>query len=110
MKAVLGRVFIALLLCFGFTVPALSQPAMWRISDEDSQVWLFGSVHAFNARVKWRTAAFNRALNAADLVYFEMPTTVSGDEYLQAMVQLGLNRKGKVLSDYLNQKQEAQLA
>jgi len=67
-------------------------------------------VHAFNSRVKWRTAAFNKALKDADLVYFEMPTTVSDDEYFQAMVKLGLNRKGKVLSDYLNKKQQGQLA
>ena len=110
MKAVLGRVLIALLLCFGLTLPALAEPAMWRISDDDSQVWLFGSVHAFNSRVKWRTTAFNKALKAADLVYFEMPTTVSDDEYVQAMVKLGLNRKGKILSDYLSKKQKIQLA
>ena len=110
MKAALGRAFIALLLCFGLTVPALADPAMWRISDGDSQVWLFGSVHAFNARVKWRTASFNKALKAADLVYFEMPSTVSEDEYTQAMLSLGLNRKGKLLSDYLSKKQQIQLA
>jgi len=110
MKAALGRAFIALLLCFGLALPALAAPAMWRISDGDSQVWLFGSVHAFNSRVKWRTVTFNKALKAADLVYFEMPTTVSDDEYTQAMLTLGLNRKGKILSDYLSKKQQIQLA
>jgi hypothetical protein len=110
MKAALGRAFIALLLCFGLTLPALADPAMWRISDEDSQVWLFGSVHAFNSRVKWRTTTFNRALKTADFVYFEMPTTVSDDEYAEAMLTLGLNRQGKILSDYLSKKQQIQLA
>lgn len=110
MKAALSRALIALLLSFGLALPALAAPAMWRISDGDSQVWLFGSVHAFNSRVKWRTPAFDKALKTADLVYFEMPTTVSDDEYFQAMVQLGLNRKGKLLTDYLSKKQQIQLA
>jgi uncharacterized protein YbaP (TraB family) len=39
-----------------------------------------------------------------------MPTSVSDDEYVQAMAQLGLNRNGKQLSDYLNRQQRAQLA
>ena len=110
MKAALCRAFIALLLSIGLVLPAAAAPAMWRISDEDSSVVLFGSVHAFNSRVQWRTPAFNKALKAADLVFFEMPTTVSDKEYLQAMAKLGLNRKGKLLSDYLTQKQRTQLA
>lgn len=109
MKAAFSRALIALLLTFGLATPSWAAPAMWRIADEDSQVWLFGSVHAFNSRVKWRTSTFNKALKDADLVYFEMPTTVSEDEYFQAMVKLGLNRKGKLLSDYLTRKQRGQL-
>ena len=110
MKAALSRALIALLLMIGLAAPAAAAPAMWRISDDDSQVWLFGSVHAFNTRVKWRTSAFNKALKDADLVYFEMPTTVSDDEYFAAMAKLGLNRKGKLLSDYLTKKQQVLLA
>jgi len=110
MKAALSRALIALLLSLGLALPAVAAPAMWRIADEDSQVWLFGSVHAFNTRVKWRTTAFNEALKDADLVFFEMPTSVSDDEYFQAMATHGLNRKGKVLSDYLTKKQQVQLA
>lgn len=110
MRATLSSVLVALLLSTSIALPAIAAPAMWRIADDDSQLWLFGSVHAFNSRVKWRTPAFNRALREADLVYFEMPTSVSEDEYFQAMAQLGLNRKGKQLSEYLTKKQRAQLA
>ena len=67
MKAALSRALIALLLMIGLAAPAAAAPAMWRISDDDSQVWLFGSVHAFNTRVKWRTSAFNKALKDGDV-------------------------------------------
>lgn len=110
MQASVSRALLALLLCLGLALPAWAAPAMWRIADEDSQVWLFGSVHAFETRVKWRTPAFNRALKNADLVYFEMPTSVSDDEYIQALSGLGLNPDGKGLSDYLTKAQRAQLA
>lgn len=54
------------------TAPALAAPAMWKVSDADSSIYLFGSIHAFTREVDWRTPEFDRALAAADLVYFEM--------------------------------------
>lgn len=46
-------------------------PAMWEVSDADSKIWLFGSVHVLPAGLKWRTPTFDSALNGATQVYFE---------------------------------------
>src|SRR5262245_25405209 len=51
--------------------PALAEPAMWEVSDGDSKVWVFGSVHALPADFAWRTALFDEKLILADKVYFE---------------------------------------
>ncbi len=51
--------------------PAVPAPAMWEVSDADSKIYLFGSVHILPAGVQWRTPLFNRTLDAADEVYFE---------------------------------------
>ena len=110
MRASLRRALVALLLSVTLAAPAAAAPAMWRIADEDSQVWLFGSVHSFNSRVSWRTAAFNKALRNADLVYFEMRTAVPQGEYMQTMAELGLNPGGKSLGDYLSRAQRQKLA
>lgn len=50
---------------------ALAAPAMWQVSDADSSVYLFGSIHVLPQDVEWRTPRFNGLLAAAPEVYFE---------------------------------------
>ena len=47
---------------------AAASPAMWHMSDKDSEVWLFGTIHLLPPGMKWRTKEFNTALAAADTV------------------------------------------
>lgn len=49
-------------------------PAIWRISDADSSVWMLGSVHALSPNVEWRRPAIDAILAEADIVYFETST------------------------------------
>lgn len=51
--------------------PAAAAPAMWEVSDADSSVFLFGSVHILPPELAWRTPLFEERLAAADAVYFE---------------------------------------
>ena len=44
---------------------------MWEVSDADSHIWLFGSIHVLPPGVPWRTPAFDDALHQAEQVYFE---------------------------------------
>ncbi len=44
---------------------------MWQVSDADSSVWLFGSIHVLPPTIDWRTPAFDAILGKADEVYFE---------------------------------------
>jgi uncharacterized protein YbaP (TraB family) len=68
-----------LLRCFGALLVAavvapagaLAAPAMWKVSDSDSSVWLFGSIHVLPPGVDWRTPAFDAVLAKAETVYFE---------------------------------------
>jgi uncharacterized protein YbaP (TraB family) len=46
-------------------------PALWEVSDADSKVWLFGSIHVLRPDVEWRTPLFDQTLKAAEQVYFE---------------------------------------
>jgi uncharacterized protein YbaP (TraB family) len=52
--------------------PALAEPAMWKVSDADSSIYLFGSIHLLTHPVAWRTPEFDKQLRAADHVYFEI--------------------------------------
>ncbi len=102
---------LVLLLAALFASPALAAPPLWRISDGDSQIWLFGSIHAFDTRVSWRTPAFNKALRAADLVYFETPLAPDDQATMRAVIaRYGLAPKGRTLQSYLSRNQKIHLA
>lgn len=42
------------------------EPALWRLADADSQIWLFGSVHVLPADLAWRGPHLEAAFAAAD--------------------------------------------
>lgn len=52
---------------------ATATPALWKASDEDTTVWLFGSFHILPPQLDWRTAAFEAAFAEAETVFFELP-------------------------------------
>ncbi|MEP3227510.1 MAG: TraB/GumN family protein [Parasphingorhabdus sp.] len=54
---------------FAFT----PKPALWKLSDSDSTVYIFGSIKDVPLRLPWQSAAFTAALESADHVYFETP-------------------------------------
>lgn len=96
--------------------PSLAQtpspgPALWRIADDDSEVWLFGSVHALRPDVQWRRPELADALAAADAVYFEAPTDIFSQVSAAAtMIRLGTNPPGEKLTDYLSDEGDRLLA
>ncbi len=103
------------LLLTGLMAPCLvtvsqAAPALWQVSDGDSKIWLFGSVHLLPPDMDWRTKIFDSTLAAADRVYFE---TDVGDAMqgtiLAKALQLGLNPLGTTLSSQLPKKDVAAL-
>ena len=49
--------------------PAAAKPAMWKLSDKDTTIYLFGTIHLLPKGTEWRTAKFNQAaISASDLV------------------------------------------
>ncbi|MBN8605685.1 MAG: TraB/GumN family protein [Caulobacterales bacterium] len=54
--------------------PAATAPALWRVSDSDSEIWLFGSVHVLPPELAWRNERLNEAFAAADEFVTETDT------------------------------------
>lgn len=46
-------------------------PTLWKLSDEDTTIYMFGTVHTLPTGVEWRTDAFNSAFNASEIIYLE---------------------------------------
>jgi hypothetical protein len=73
------RQFLTLLLSFalaacGSAAPAApkAKPAMWKLSDPDTTIYLFGTVHVLPSNLKWRTLRFDRTVSQAKELVLEI--------------------------------------
>ena len=53
--------------------PIDAHPALWRVADADTTIWLFGSIHALPPGVRWETPIVARAITVADTLILEIP-------------------------------------
>ena len=85
------------------TLAVSATPAMWRVSDADSEVYLLGTFHILPPSVSWRTPALNEAFAAADRVYFEVDATAADaqSKTLGVMMSEGFLPAGETLSQML---------
>lgn len=105
-----ARLSLPVLLSAALASGATAAPALWRVSDADSSIWLFGSVHILDANANWRTPAFNQILNDADEVYFELVLDEAGMATLGRLaLERGFLPAGEKLSDLLTPEQNERL-
>ena len=48
-----------------------ARPAMWKVADHDTTIYLFGTIHLLPANLKWRSAAFDKAAASSDTLVIE---------------------------------------
>lgn len=94
MKSLFRRAFAALGLA-GLLVsaptaaeaPQTARPALWQVSDADTTIYLFGTIHLLPQNLQWRTAKFDQALdNSQELVVETIvdqqhPEAIQGAEF-----------------------------
>lgn len=98
----LRRALLACAAGLALSGPALADPALWKVSDADSEIYLFGSVHVFTRDVDWRTPEFDAILAAAEHVYFEVVMDLDAYTTItQLSITKGMMRDGKTLADLL---------
>ena len=51
--------------------PQVARPALWEVSDPDTTIYLFGTIHLLPQALRWRTPAFDKAVNAAQQLVVE---------------------------------------
>lgn len=64
----------AALAACGSAAPAApeAKPAMWKLSDPDTTIYLFGTVHVLPSDLKWRTARFDQKVGQAKELVLEI--------------------------------------
>lgn len=79
------------------------QPPMWVVSDADSEVTLYPTLHILPPETVWKSEALTDRLNDAEEVWFEiLPGSESDPALQQMMMGLGLN-PGSSLSTELTE-------
>jgi len=77
----------AILVGFGSVGAAQAAPALWRVSDADSQIYLFGTIHALKPGLKWRTPLYDRVLAQAATVWFEADMESGDPDTIRLLIQ-----------------------
>ena len=64
--------------------PQTARPALWQVSDADTTVFLFGTIHLLPEHLQWRTAKFDEALNSSQQLVVETIVDQQHPEAIQA--------------------------
>jgi uncharacterized protein YbaP (TraB family) len=98
------------LLALLLAAPALAAPAMWVVRDADTEITLFGTVHALPKDDPWLGAPIKARLDAADTLVLE--TLIPADKATLApmVMAMGTRATPKPLAARVSPKAAAQLA
>lgn len=114
--ALLGGFALALSACAvtpEAPVPAASVateagPALWKVADEDTTIYLFGTVHALPKDVEWFRGPIATALASAQVLVTEIPPgALKQPEVQQAFMAKAMLPEGQTLRGLLNAEQRA---
>jgi uncharacterized protein YbaP (TraB family) len=72
--------------------PTSGHPALWEVSDPDTTIYLFGTIHLLPEHFQWRTAKFDQAMQSSQQLIVE---TIVDDKdptkIMSAMASLAFN-------------------
>ncbi len=92
--------------------PKETGPAMWVVSDADTRIYLFGTVHLLPKGVTWETEAFRKAMAETQITAIETDTeSAYAKATIGAMLQEhGLNPSWQTLRGVLGAERYTKLA
>lgn len=51
--------------------PAAASPALWKVADDDTTIYLFGTIHLLPKETRWRSDAFDKVAAGSDTLVVE---------------------------------------
>lgn len=88
--------------------PVSDGPALWRLSDADTTIYLFGTVHALPKDAEWFRGPVAAALAEADVVVTEIaPGAMKDPAVQQAFLARAMLPEGQSLRDLLTAEQRS---
>ncbi|PNU06139.1 TraB/GumN family protein [Novosphingobium guangzhouense] len=76
------------------------RPALWKVADKDTTIWLFGTIHVLPEQVDWYAGPVAKALDSAQELVTEIP--IGATEQAQSTIlHMAARKDGKSLRDTL---------
>ena len=97
----------------GTSTPArqTAKPALWRVSDADTSIYLFGTIHLLPQNYAWQTGAIRKAVDKSSTLTVEtLVDTQHPQEMMTALAKLGAARGLPPLANRINPAFRPQLA
>ena len=83
-------------------------PELWKVSDEDTTIYLFGTVHVLPSDLIWYDAEIDEALSASDTIVTEIAMDPANEAKQQMLAQQkGVFTDGTTLRSLLDDEQKA---
>ena len=89
------------------SAPVADGPALWKLSDEDTTIYLFGTIHALPGDVDWYDGRIAAAFDASD----ELVTEIAMDDQqalAQSLVSSAMLESGQNLRDLMTEENRAE--
>ena len=81
-------------------------PALWKVADEDTTIYIFGTVHALPSDVDWKSGPVQTALNSADSLVTEIDMTPESMAAMGPMIMgKAMLPEGQTLRGLMNDDQ-----
>ena len=91
--------------------PAAAKPALWKIADKDTTIYLFGTIHLLPKGTEWRTAKFNAAAaSSSELVVETVIDEANPQSAVMAMMKLAVSPNLPPILDRVAPDKRAALA
>ena len=84
-----------------------AHPALWKLSDHDTTIYLFGTIHLLPPGIDWLNGPLAFALDHSDTLMTELPDLPPGD-VAAALLRHGTLPAGKSLRQLMSDKQRMQ--
>lgn len=110
-RGIVAPIFFAASICLApVYAEDAAAPALWKLKDADSEIYLFGTVHMLDPNLSWHSAKVNDAFNAAGTLILEAPVLDTPPEEMQRIVMKhAMNAAGTTLSGLLSETANTKL-
>lgn len=68
-----------------------AKPAMWKLADADTTIYLFGTIHLLPKGLEWRTPAIEKAVAASDALVLETQLGTDLSRTGRKMMEMGMS-------------------